>query len=371
MEKGALVHEPTNTELGGWRARRVLLGLALIVVGVLGTYLGARGLEGGGAGGDGTAVVTLLTIGASVLIAYFGLRYLALGLRGRGLRLFERAVEADFFDGPAVLPRRRTVPLLRVQLTGSSRLASGQAITTSGHAYRLPSALVEEADLWYLSSLGVKPMAPGGREAKARRERGELGRYPKEPSSPGPDHGPAWGDPGTLPITVEVDVEEPPEPTASPPASPPERRPAMPPTVPPARPAPGPAPPAPRPSVTPGGQPGTVPRDVEMEVLVDVPEPPPPAPGPGARLPPPPRIRPPPTSVRAPPAVRPAREDASQGQEAPAPQVITPAPGPPAPTTPAPSSTDEWELEEVPPPEPEADGRRRVPPSPASEWEEM
>jgi len=372
VETGALVHEPTATELGGWRVWRVMLGLALIAVGVLGTYLGAKGLEAGGEAGDGTGIVTILTIGASLLIAYFGLRYLALGLMGRGLRLYERAVEADFFDGPAVLPRRRTVPLLRVQLTGSSRLTSGQAITTTGHAYSLPATLVDEADLWYLSSLGVRPLAPGGRDAKERRERGELGRYPKETSPPRPDHGPAWREPGTLPITVEVEVgaEEaaaPQPPRAAIPTAPREERP---PPVPMPPKGPRAAPPAPRPPGTPTPVSPPAPREVEMEVLVDVPEPPPPAPAPGARLPPPPRIRPPPTSVRSPPPVRPAREGTVPAPEAPALEEISPPSTAPASV---PSSDGEWELEEVPPPGPVEDKGRKAAPSPgsASEWEEL
>jgi len=378
VETGALVHEPTVTELGGWRVRRVLLGLGLIAVGVLGTYLGAKGLEGGGSAGDGTGAVTILTIGASVLIGYFGVRYLTLGLVGRGLRLYERAVEADFFSGPAVLPRRRTVPLLRVQLTGSSRLASGQAITTTGHAYRLPAALVEEADLWYLSSLGVRPMAPGGREAKGRYERGEMGRYPKETRPARPDHGPAWRDAGTLPITVEVEVEagESAKPAPPPPVVPRAPREHTAPRSPVEPAAPMPAPPTPRPAVTPPPVPPTRREEAEMEVLVDVPEPPPPAPTPGARLPPPPRVRPPPTSIRAPPPVRPAREEAPPGSKPVEGEAIAPGPEPPeleeiAPVPPAPATApaSEWELEEVTPPEA---GEKKVggaTPSPGSDWE--
>ena len=166
METGALVHAPSATELAGWRVRRTLLGVMLLVVGVLGLYLGLMGLTEGPKAGGGATLTSILTLGASVAIGFFGIRYLLLGIRGKGLRIYERAVEAEFFTPYGVVPRRRTVPLLRMHISGSARLAYGQAITTTGHSFRLPPSLVERSDLWYLGSLGTKPLAPGGREAK-------------------------------------------------------------------------------------------------------------------------------------------------------------------------------------------------------------
>ena len=82
VETGALVHAPSATELAGWRVRRTLLGGALLLVGVLGLYLGVMGLTEDPKAGGGATLTSILTLGASVAIGFFGVRYLLLGIKG-------------------------------------------------------------------------------------------------------------------------------------------------------------------------------------------------------------------------------------------------------------------------------------------------
>ncbi|NIS20246.1 MAG: hypothetical protein GWN89_10005, partial [Thermoplasmata archaeon] len=126
--------------------QRTLLGLVLIVVACLGLYLGYKGMNLESTGGDGGVLVSIVFLGASAAIGFFGLRYLMLGVRGTGVKFYERAVEADFHRGLGPIPRRRTVPLLHIRVSGGSRLTYATAITTTGHAFRLPSSFVERSD---------------------------------------------------------------------------------------------------------------------------------------------------------------------------------------------------------------------------------
>jgi hypothetical protein len=176
-----------------------MLGVALLVVAGLGVYIGvASSIDDVGAGGS-AVMVTMLTIVAGAAIAVFGLRYLMLGFRGRGLRVYERAIEADFFDRNLVWPRRRLVPMLRVEVRGTAKLTRANAIAATGHAFALPSAVVDRSDPWYLGSLGIRPVAPGGRTAKEAYEAGELAPRERESAPEVPYHGPAWPDPPPLP----------------------------------------------------------------------------------------------------------------------------------------------------------------------------
>jgi len=382
VETGKLLHAPSPPELAGWKARKALVGLALLVAAVLGTFVGIKGMDGGGSAGDGTVLVTLVTIGASVAIGYFGLRYLMMGVKGQGVKFFERAVEADFYKGPGIVPRRRSAPLLHIRVSGSSRLTFAQAITTTGHAFRLPPALVEGSDLWYLGSLGTRPLAPGGREAVELYEAGDLDPYKHPTSDPLPDHGPAWPDPGTLPITVDVPVEpevvttvEAPAPAPPPPPEPLRGEPRV--RTPPAsRPPPTVVMDLPErpPPPTAATVPGTPPPEPEMEVVMDLPDVVAPPETPLVQLPPPPKVRPPSLSVREPPAHRPMDwdEEPKPPTEVPpeAPPMAPPGPerAPVAGPGPSPPATDEWELEELPPPEEERKGK---PPPSNWDWEEI
>jgi hypothetical protein len=366
--------------------RRTLVGIVLLVAGALGAYLGIMGMVTEDTSGDGAVMVTVVTLGASIAIAFFGIRYLLLGIMGKGVSFFEGAVEAEFQNGLRVLPVRRTVPLLQIRLSGSDRLTYGQAITTTGHAFRLPAAMVERSDPWYLGSLGRSPIAPGGRVAKERFDKGELEPYEHPVSDPLPDHGPAWPDPGTLPITVDVPVEPAPEAKVEPSAQPPPRPTVQPPVVVDVsarrEPSPERAPPAPpAPSAPPAVEP-------EMEVVMDLPDVVPPPETPRVQLPPPPEYRPRTVSIPEPPEHRemdrdedlepiappgppPSPAPEPSGGPPPSPEPVAgPAPSPPAepgPPTP-PAASDEWELEELPPPEVE---KKKTPPSSGWDWEEL
>ncbi len=379
MDTGPVLHAPSTPELAGWKVRRTLLGLVLLATAAASLFLGLMGALTDEVADDGAVMVTIVTIGASLAIGFFGLRYLMLGVKGGGVKFYERAVEADFQKGMGVMPRRRTVPLLHIRVSGSSRLTYAQAITTTGHAFRLPPSLVERSDIYYLGSLGTRPIAPGGRAAREAFERGEIGPYQHPDPDPLPDHGSPWPDPGTLPITVEVPVEPEPGPSPSPPPV------APPPTTPVVTGAPRSARPAP-PPVPEVYQ--VVPRtpsrpEPGMEVLSGRPDVVPPPATPIVRVPPPPSIAPSSVHVPEPPVHRPMDVEGDDGPEglpdevpvdgpspqppaAPAPPPAAPAP-PPAAPPPPPSASDEWELEELPPPE-----EARKPPSPTrSEWEEM
>ncbi len=381
-----MLHEPSEPELAGWRVQRTLIGLVLTVAACIGLYLGAQGMNVDDTAGDGGVFVTLVTLGASVAIGFFGLRYLLLGIKGGGVRFYERAVEADFHKGLGILPRRRTVPLLQIRVSGSSRLTYATAITTTGHAFRLPASLVETSDVWYLGSLGSSPIAPGGRGAKDRFEQGELTPYKHPTTDPLPDHGSPYPEIGTTPITVDVEVEptvtpQPEVPLVSPPiTSAPDTVPIpsrTPPPVPPVSRPPSPAS-APAPSEAPPAS-DIPPAEQEMEVLMDLPDVTPP-PETGRRpIPPPPLYRPPSIQVPEPPRHREMDRRGLEGvshdtgpEEAPAIERGTPPPAPPE--QPVPSTTiepdleDEWELEEMPAPEDEKKGPA---PSARSEWEEI
>ena len=356
--------------------------------------------------GDGGVLVSLVFLGASVAIGFFGLRYLMLGVRGSAVKFYERAVEADFQRGLAPIPVRRTVPLLHIRVSGSSRLTTATAITTTGHAFRLPAALVERSDIWYLGSLGTSPIAPGGRGAKERYEEGEMTPYAHPASDPLPDHGPPYPDPGSLPITVDVDVEPEKEPEPPVPVEP---------LAPPVVPTPAPTAPAgwepevPPPVTRAPPAPSPEPEEKEMEVLMDLPDVIEPPETRERSIPPPPRYRPP--SIRIPeppkhremdregleepeeetvppstpelepiPAPEHAPEPAPASEPAPVPEpafelMPTPTPEPPPERQPEPvpepapaPPSDDWELEELPPPE----GDKKKPTSPSGgDWEEM
>jgi len=363
-----------------------VIGLVLLAAAAMGLYLGVRGAVVDDTAGDGAVMVTLVTIGASLAIGFFGLRYLLLGTLGKGVTLYERAVEADFHKGLGLLPMRRTVPLLHIRVSGSSRLTHAQAITTTGHAFRLPPVLVERSDIYYLGSLGTRPISPGGEKAREAFEKGELDPYTHPTSDPLPDHGPAWPDPGTLPITVDVPVE-PQEATVVPHKAPPIAPPAASLVTPREPSRPGPVPRRPPPSV---GQPVQVepmaprPPEPEMEVVMDLPDVVAPPETPIVSMPPPPTVRPSSVTIPRPPEHRPMdREEdleevevlepiAPPGPIPVAPPVVPPGSAPePAPepaTPPTPAVSDDWELEEVPPPEEKA---KRPAPSSGGEWEEL
>ncbi|MCK5415609.1 MAG: hypothetical protein KAJ35_09535 [Thermoplasmata archaeon] len=383
METGALLHAPSAPELAGWRVRKTFVGLALLVAAGLGTYIGIMGMSTDDSAGDGAVFVTLVTIGASLVIGYFGLRYLMMGLQGKGVSFFERAVEADIHRGLGILPRRRTVPLLHIRVSGSDSLISAQAITTTGHAFRLPPTMVEQTDPSFLLSLGTRPLTAAGRDQMDLGEGGEVVPYTYPTSDPLPDHGPAWPDPGTLPITVDVPVEQevkvvselPEPPRPEPPRAEPSVRPPPPrETRPPARPA-VPAGPAPATAVATRKPP---PPEPEMEVVMDLPDVVPPPDTSRVRLPPPPRIRPTAVSIPEPPDHRPMGRDRPPvpPPEPEVPPMPQPGPGPvPEPVTdpvpeaePPPASSDEGELEEMPPP---VEEKKEKKPSPGGEWEEM
>lgn len=381
------MHAPSVIELAGWRTRRSLLGLILMVVAGLAIFLAIMGLLDDPEAGGGVVLTTILTVGAGCAIGFFGIRYFLLGLRGQGFKLYERAVEAEFFEPAGLAPRRRTVPLLRVHVSGSGRLPTGQAITTTGHAFRLPSGVMEETDLWYLGSLGTKPLAPGGREAKEAYEKGELRPYPREPPAELVDHGKPYSPiPGTeddVVVIAETMSEDVPRVM-----TPPRPAPAVP-AVPAAHAAPtkAPAAPAPRTFVRPQRVPipeaPSSPRPPEgpVQVLVDLPEAP-------RDIPAPPRVEPftPPRKVPSSPGPAPIPQEAPapvsdewELEELPpldVPRVPPTAPAPPAtPAAPTPApvppseGADEWELEELPPP----GGTEKKPPSAPTgwDWEEL
>jgi len=398
-----VLHAPSAPELAGWKVQRTVIGLVLLGAAAIGLYLGVKGALADDTAGDGAVMVTFVTIGASVAIAFFGLRYFLLGVLGKGVTFYDRAVEADFHKGLGILPRRRTVPLLHIRVSGSSRLTHAQAITTTGHAFRLPPVLVERSDVYYLGSLGTRPIAPGGEKAREAFAKGELEPYRHPTSDPLPDHGPAWPDPGTLPITVDVPVEPEVASGTSPVATPP---PVAPPAVRIVRPRPEPVlhrPPSTAPEPISVASHTPSPPGPEMEVVMDMPDVVAPPETPIVSMPPPPTVRPSSIKMPEPPEHRPMdRADGMEEVEMPqpiAPPVPTPpteqvpeppleqipppepapdpAPEPPLEQIPTPepvaepsptATSDEWELEEVPPPEEKA---KRPPPSSGWDWEEL
>ena len=384
VETGALVHAPSAVELAGWRTRRGLLGLILMVVAGLAIYLALMGLLDDPEAGGGVVLTTIITLGAGCAIGFFGIRYFLLGLRGQGLKLYERAVEAEFFEPTGLAPRRRTVPLLRVHISGSGRLPTGQAITTTGHAFRLPSGVMDEADLWYLGSLGTKPLAPGGREAKEAYAKGELRPYPREPPAGLADHGKPWppipGAEDDVVVMAEARSEDgsreetPPRPASAVPAA--RAAPVAP--AAPAAPAMMPAAPAPRTYARPQRVPVTEvpaaprPHGGPASVLEDLPEAPRDIPAPPTVEPfTPPRTVPSPPGPATPPLEVPAPvSDEWELEELPTPDVPRVPPATPAPAPSVPSDgADEWALEEIPPP---GEAEKKPPSTPSgSDWEEL
>ncbi len=375
VETGALVHGPTAIELAGWRMRRGLLGLILMVVAGLAIYLALMGLLDDPEAGGGVVLTTMITLGAGCAIGFFGIRYFLLGLQGQGVKLYERAVEAEFFEPTGLAPRRRTVPLLRVHISGSGRQPTGQAITTTGHAFRLPSGVMDEADLWYLGSLGTKPLAPGGQEAKEAYAKGELRPYPREPPAVLVDHGKPWPPIPGAGDDIVVMAETPPRPATAVPAAAPAA-PATP--AAPAAPAMAPAAPAPRtyarpqrvlvPEVTAAPRPPEGP----VSVLVDLPEAPRDIPAlPTVEPFTPPRTVPsPPVPVTPPPEVPAPVSDEWELEELPPLDVPRVPPATPAPAPSVPSDgADEWALEEIPPP---GEAEKKPPSAPSGwDWEEL
>jgi hypothetical protein len=318
-------------DVASWRTKRVGVGVPLLVVAVLGTFLGIQGGLSGDGAGSGVGLATVMTVLASLVIGLFGVRYLMLGLRGSPVRLYERALEADLFGKSFLLPQRRLVSLLRIEVSGTARLTKAFAISGTGHAFSLPGAFVEEADLWYLGSLGKRPLAPGGRAAKDRFEAGELNRYERDQPAEIPDHGPPWPPVPPLPKDIIIGAEtgevEPEVPKA----------PTMPPPIPEAPVVEGAAEP-PSPEAR-----GAIPIPAPPSELEAAPTSPPVAPGippsadrleelPEEPMPPPEKA---PTFV-APPEITIPKRDVR--------------PPTPPPEEPAAGTVDDWELEEVPPP---------------------
>ncbi len=169
---GALVYRSSPSEVRRWRAAHVGIGIPLALVGLLSVWAGlAGGLSGDGSGGGGeagTSMVLLLYVAVGAVLIAFGLRYALLGVRGRGVVLYERAVEADFPGRWFVMPERRLEGLVRVRVEGTPKATSAYAIAASGHAVALPSSFVARSDLWRLGALGNRPVAPGGKAAAMR-----------------------------------------------------------------------------------------------------------------------------------------------------------------------------------------------------------
>jgi hypothetical protein len=163
VDPGALVYAPSRTEVLRAKAVNLLVGLVLLLVGLTSAWVGiGAGLSSsGGNGGDSMVLVAYVLVGLVILA--FGLRYLSMGLKGRGLKVYERAIEADFPGRWFVWPQRRREALVRVRVDGTPKMASAYAIAASGHEFRLPRAFVDRANVWRLGALGTRPVAPGGR----------------------------------------------------------------------------------------------------------------------------------------------------------------------------------------------------------------
>jgi len=287
--------------------------------------LGAGLSATGGNGGDSMVLVAYVLVGLVILA--FGLRYLFIGLKGKGLKVYERAVEADLPGRWFVWPERRREALLRVRVDGTPKMASAYAIAASGHEFRLPRGFVDRTNVWRLGSLGTRPVAPGGR--------------PKAAGAAG------------APVRTEEDLLLDLETGATAKVVHPIEAPA-----PSSAPAPARAPPAGRPSPPPRKWPLSKPREGPA------PPPPPPTPTPP----------PPPPSTPPPPPTLPSPETALEVE-----LPEAPAPAPPGATAPAPPPASDWELEEVAPPlAPPIAPAPPAPPKPAgprsaagSGWEEV
>ena len=326
MGPGALVYRSSPSEVRRWRLLHVGIGLPLALVGVLSVWAGmAGGLSGDGAaggGGGGTTMVLVLYVAVGFVILAFGLRYALLGLRGHGIVLYERAVEADFPGRWFIVPERRLEGLVRVRVEGTPQATSAYAIAASGHAVALPTSFVEHSDLWMLGALGTRPVAPGGRAAA---------RIAKS----------AGGEAGEADVLVELDGQAPAAPVTAPAAAPagaaPTRWRSGEAAVPAARPRSVPAPPPPLPPLPP----------------------PPPTPSLAATSPAPPvpRAPVPPSSPTVPAA------SAEEGLLV----ELEPIEAPP----PAPSVDSGFELEQIEPPPSPPEPRPAPPRAKGSDWEEV
>lgn len=267
-------------------------------------------------------MVLVLYVAVGFVILAFGLRYALLGLRGHGIVLYERAVEADFPGRWFIVPERRLEGLVRVRVEGTPQATSAYAIAASGHAVALPTSFVERSDLWMLGALGTRPVAPGGKAA-ARMAKG------------------AGGEAGEADVLVELDGQAPAAPVTAPAAAPagaaPTRWRSGEAAVPAARPRSVPAPPPPLPPLPP----------------------PPPTPSLAATSPAPPvpRAPVPPSSPTAPAA------SAEEGLLV----ELEPIEAPP----PAPSVDSGFELEQIEPPPSPPEPRPAPPRAKGSDWEEV
>lgn len=312
MDPGAIVYAPSRTELVRAKAVNLVVGLVLLMVGVASAWVGlGAGLSAtGGNGGDSMVLVAYVLVGLVILA--FGLRYLFMGLKGKGLKVYERAVEADFPGRWFVWPERRREALMRVRVDGTPKMASAYAIAASGHEFRLPRGFVDRTNVWRLGSLGTRPVAPGGRP-KAAGAAGAPVRT-EEDLLLDLETG------ATAKVVHPIDA---PAPSSAPALAraPPTRGPSPPPRKwPLSKPREGPAPPPPPPTLPPP----------ETALEVELPEAPAPAP-PGATAP-----APPPAS------------DWELEEVAP-PTLSTPSPPPPKPAGPRSAASSVWEEVETPP----------------------
>jgi hypothetical protein len=212
VDSGTVVYSPSAKEVMVGRILRLAVGAVLIVVGAIAVV---SSLAGGASSDDatgGAALTLMATTIVGVAILGFGLKYLLFGLRYRGVVLHEQTVTADFPGRYYIWPERRTEPLLRVRVGGTARMTNAFAITTRGYSFRLPDRLVEKADLWDLGSLGVDPVAPGGRAAKAAYEEGRLEAPSRNVAAIEAD------------LVLDLGVEAAPEEKAEAPAAPTPRR---------------------------------------------------------------------------------------------------------------------------------------------------
>ena len=243
MDPGALVYAPSRTDVLKAKAVNILVGAVLLLVGLTSAWVGlGAGLSSSdGDGGDSMVLAAYVLVG--VVILAFGLRYLSMGLKGRGLKVYERAVEADFPGRWFVWPERRREALLRVRVEGTPKMTSAYAVSASGHEFRLPRSFVDRANIWRLGALGTRPVAPGGRPkttgavgatgAPSRTEEdllldldtGATAKVvhpigaPAPSSAPAPVRAPPAGKPS--PTTRRWPLSRPREPPAPPPPPPP------------------------------------------------------------------------------------------------------------------------------------------------------
>jgi hypothetical protein len=321
VDPGALVYAPSRTDVLRAKAVNLLVGALLLLVGITSAWvgLGAGLSSSGGNGGDSMVLVAYVLVGLVILA--FGLRYLSMGLKGRGLKVYERAIEADFPGRWFVWPERRREALVRVRVDGTPKMTSAYAIAASGHEFRLPRAFVDRANVWKLGALGTRPVAPGGRP-KTKGATGAQART-EEDLLLDLDTG------ATAKVVHPIGAPEPsgePAPVRAPPASSPSptarRRPIS-------RPREAPAPPPP-------------PPPTEGALEIELPE----APVAAPTLPPAPAAAP--VAVPAPSAGEWVLEEVAP--PSPQPTAPTPPPStPPKPAGPRTAAGSGWEEVETPP----------------------